>query len=78
LLGDAQEIIAFGDKGFICDPERNRLALQQDVVLITYRKSNQKQQNTPLEKWALGQYRQLIENRLCVIRWMSTQHKGKG
>lgn len=61
LLGDAQQIISFGDKGFICDPERDRLAQQQDVILVTYRKSNQKVQNTTLEKWALGQYRQLIE-----------------
>ena len=61
LLGDAHQMIAFGDKGFICDPERDRLYQDQEVILITYRKSNQKQQNTPLEKWALGQYRQLIE-----------------
>jgi hypothetical protein len=61
LLDDVQQVIAFGDKGFICDPERDRLAQQQDVVLVTYRKTNQKRQNTPLEQWALGQYRQLIE-----------------
>ena len=61
LLGDSSQIIALSDKGFICDPQRDRLADEQDVILITYRKVNQKVQNTPLEKWALGQYRQLIE-----------------
>lgn len=61
LLDDSSQILAFADKGFICDPYRDRLADEQDVILITYRKVNQKVQNTPLEKWALGQYRQLIE-----------------
>jgi hypothetical protein len=61
LLGDSYQIIAFGDKGFICDPHRDQLAAEQQVILITYRKVNQKVSNTPLEKWALGQYRQLIE-----------------
>lgn len=61
LLGDSYQIIAFGDKGFICDPQRDQLADEQAVILITYRKVNQKVGNTPLEKWALSQYRQLIE-----------------
>jgi hypothetical protein len=61
LLDDSSQIIAFADKGFICDPCRNRLADEQAVILITYRKTNQKTRNTTLEKWALGQYRQLIE-----------------
>ena len=61
LLDDSYQIIALGDKGFICDPQRDRLADEQQVSLITYRKVNQKVQNTPLEKWVLGQYRQLIE-----------------
>jgi DDE family transposase len=61
LLGDSSQIIALSDKGFICDPQRYRLADEQAVILITYRKVNQKVQNTTLEKWALGQYRQLIE-----------------
>jgi hypothetical protein len=61
LLGDASQIIAFGDRGFICDPKRDQLAADQDVILITYRKANQKVQNSPLEQWVLGQCRQLIE-----------------
>lgn len=61
LLDDSSQILAFADKGFICDPYRDRLAHEQEVLLITYRKVNQKVQNTTLEKWALGQYRQLIE-----------------
>lgn len=61
LLGDTQQVIAFGDKGFICDPKRDQLAQDQEVLLVTYRRRNQKQQNTSLEKWALHQFRQLIE-----------------
>jgi hypothetical protein len=61
LLDDQAQLIVFGDKGFICDPYRDDLADQQEVFLVTYRKTNQKVQNTALEKWALGQYRQLIE-----------------
>lgn len=61
LLGDSWEIIALGDKGFIDDPKRETLAEDQDILLITYRRSNQKHQNSPLEQWALNTYRQLIE-----------------
>lgn len=61
LLGDSWDIIALGDKGFINDPKRETLAQDQNVLLITYRRSNQKQQNSPLEQWALKTYRQLIE-----------------
>lgn len=61
LLGESQQIIALGDKAFICDPKRDQLAEEQDVFLLTYRRANQKVQNTPLEKWTLRQFRQLIE-----------------
>lgn len=61
LLDDQTQLIVFGDKGFICDPYRENLVDEQEVFLVTYRKTNQKVQNTALEKWALGQYRQLIE-----------------
>lgn len=61
LLGDRWDIIALGDKGFINDPHRETLAQDQHVLLITYRRCNQKQQNSPLEQWALQTYRQLIE-----------------
>jgi hypothetical protein len=61
LLGDSWEIIALGDKGFIDDPKRETLAEDQNILLITYRRSNQKHQNSPLEQWALNTYRQLIE-----------------
>jgi hypothetical protein len=54
LLGNSSQIIALSDKGFICDPHRDRLADEQDVILITYRKVNQKVQNTPSKSgfWA--------------------------
>jgi hypothetical protein len=61
LLGDMWDIIALGDKGFINDPKRETLAEDQNILLITYRRGNQKQQNSPLEQWALNTYRQLIE-----------------
>lgn len=61
LLAQVKRVIALGDKGFISDPKRLRLAQNQEIFLITYRRANQKVQNTPLENWALGQYRQLIE-----------------
>jgi hypothetical protein len=61
LLDDSWDIIALGDKGFINDPKRQTLAQEQNILLITYRRSNQKQQNSPLEQWGLNTYRQLIE-----------------
>ena len=61
LLGQAHDIIALGDKGFISDPKAEQLLDRQAVVLLTYRRRNQKRQNTPLERWVLGRYRQLIE-----------------
>ena len=53
--------MALGDKGFINDPKRETLAQDQNVLLITDRRCNQKQQNSPLEQWALHTYRQLTE-----------------
>lgn len=77
LLGDAQEIIALGDKGFISDPDRDRLAQEQEVFLITYRRRNRKQQNSFLEKWALRQHRQLIETVFSQLDGhMHIQHTG--
>ncbi len=61
LLDGAYQLIALADKGFISDPKRDQLAQDQQVILITYRRSNQIVQNSSLERWALGQYRQLIE-----------------
>lgn len=61
LLGETQDIIALGDKGFISDPKRQQFAENQNVLLLTYRRSNQKEQNTPLEDWALDTFRRLIE-----------------
>jgi hypothetical protein len=60
-LGDAFDLIALGDKGFIADPIQAELLDAQNVLLVTYRRNNQKKQNTPLEQWALHAYRRLIE-----------------
>ncbi|MBI3941809.1 MAG: transposase [Chloroflexi bacterium] len=59
LLDEAQDVLVLGDKGFICDPQRERLAEEQNVLLVTYRKHNQKQQNSPLEQWTLNTFRRL-------------------
>ncbi len=61
LLGDQVNLIALSDKGFISDPKRQALAQDQGILLITYRRHNQKEQNCPVEQWALHTYRQLIE-----------------
>jgi hypothetical protein len=61
LLSDAYDIVALGDKGFVTAPKRALLADEQNVLLITYRRCNQKMQNSSWEQWALNTYRQLIE-----------------
>lgn len=77
LLDEVQQVIAFGDKGFISDPKRAQLLQEQHLLLVTYRRANQKEQNTPLEKWALGQYRQLIETIFSQLDGhMHLQHTG--
>jgi hypothetical protein len=53
--------LVLGDKGFISQEKQVRLLENQGVYLLTYKKSNQKKQNTPLEQWFLGQCRQRIE-----------------
>ena len=77
LLGQAQQIIAFGDKGFISAPKRKLLAQEQDVLLVTYRRHNQKQQNSLWETWALHKFRQLIETVFSQLDGhMHIQHTG--
>lgn len=77
LLDDSWDIIALGDKGFINDPKRETLAQDQNILLITYRRSNQKQQNSPLEQWALNTYRQVIETVYSQLDGhMHIQHTG--
>jgi hypothetical protein len=61
LLTDGYDWIALGDKGFISQAKQQHLRNAQNVILITYRKKNQHVQNSPLECWALHEYRQLIE-----------------
>jgi hypothetical protein len=61
LLGDAYDVIALGDKGFLSAKTQAALWQNQQVYLITYRRRNQKVQNGPLEQWLLHTYRQRIE-----------------
>jgi hypothetical protein len=77
LLDEAADILVLGDKGFISKPKRAQLECQQGVVLLTYRRKNQKCQNTPLEKWVLRQFRQLIETVFSQLDGhMHIQHTG--
>lgn len=61
LLGDSADIIALGDQGFISKAKQPERLDTQNVILLTFRKNNQHDQNTTLELWALHEYRQLIE-----------------
>ena len=53
--------LGLADKGFISRPRLQHLAEAQGIVVLTYKRANQKEQNAPLEQWLLGQYRQRIE-----------------
>ena len=53
--------LALGDKGFIGQERHLQILEVQGVYVLTYKRSNQKDQNSPLEQWILNQYRQRIE-----------------
>lgn len=53
--------IALGDKGFIDADKKHCLFEYQGIHLLTYRRSNQRLQNTPLVTWLLDKYRSRIE-----------------
>lgn len=61
LVEQLRDALALGDKGFISQERQLRLLENQGVYLLTYKKSNQTEQNTPLEQWLLDQHRQRIE-----------------
>ena len=61
LLGEAHDVLALADKGFISQPKQEELEELPNVILLTYKRKNQHQQNSSLELWALHEYRQLIE-----------------
>jgi hypothetical protein len=61
LLGEQYDLIGLGDKGFVSAAKQSALVTERNVHLITYRRRNQKIQNTDLEQWALHTYRQRIE-----------------
>jgi hypothetical protein len=69
--------MALGDKGFIDDDEALWLEDDQNVTLITYRRSNQHQQNSPLQQWVLHQHRHLIETVFAMLEaHLHLQHTG--
>jgi len=53
--------LGLADKGFISRERLQRLAQIQNIIVLTYKRSNQKEQNSPLEQWLPEQYRQRIE-----------------
>jgi len=53
--------LALGDKGFIGQERHLQLLETRGIYVLTYKRSNQKSQNTTLEKWILNKYRQRIE-----------------
>jgi hypothetical protein len=53
--------LALGDKGFIGQDRHVHILNKYGVHVLTYKKSNQKVQNSPLEQWLLNQYRQRVE-----------------
>ena len=61
LVSTLNEGLVLGDKGFIDKARQQRLWQTQQVYVLTYQRSNQHTQNTPLEKWMLAKYRSRIE-----------------
>lgn len=61
LLESLQGGIALGDKGFISQVQHRRFVHRQGTMLVTYKRSNQKVQNTPLAQWVLNAYRQRVD-----------------
>lgn len=53
--------LALGDKGFIGQERHCHILEFQDVYVLTYKRANQKDRNSPLEKWILNKYRQRVE-----------------
>jgi Transposase DDE domain len=77
LLDPFAQIMALGHKGFIDDDEALWLEDDQQVTLITYRRSNQHQQNSALQQWLLGQHRHLIETVFAMlVDHLHLQHTG--
>lgn len=77
LLDPFAQIMALGDKGFIDDDEALWLDDDQNVTLITYRRSNQHQQNSALQQWILHQHRHLIETVFSMLEnHLHLQHTG--
>ncbi len=60
LVSTLSNGLALGDKGFIDDDQHQYLE-HQGLYVLTYKRTNQHHQNTPLEKWMLDQYRQRVE-----------------
>lgn len=67
LLDPLAHLIVLGDKGFVDDDEALWLDEDQDITLITYRRSNQHRQNSALQQWLLHQHRHLIETIFSML-----------
>ncbi len=61
VMENYRHLVVGGDKGFVSKPLAEALQRQQDIELITTKRKNQKQQNTPQENYFLGCFRKMIE-----------------
>lgn len=61
LLGVQPPGIYLGDKGYILKPEEQRILEDKAVHLVTYKRDNMHQTNTPEEAWLLKKYRSVVE-----------------
>ena len=61
LIDHLQDQFLLGDKGFINDERRQERLNDQGVWIVTYRRSNMHEQNSPWEQQVLKYHRSLIE-----------------
>lgn len=61
LVSSLSQGLVLGDKGFIDDQRHHKLLEQDNIHILTYKRSNQQAQPSVLEKWLLNKCRQRIE-----------------
>lgn len=62
LLTPYTQLLVLGDKGFLDQERQAQLATHQDVVLLTPKRANQKEQNPPAWDAVLNRVRRRIES----------------
>lgn len=61
LLGVQPPGLYLGDKGYILKPEEQQMLADKEVRLVTYKRDNMEQTNTPEETWVLKKFRSVVE-----------------